>query len=462
MWIKKLQKISFKKSYGYMVFLMCLLYLLNFLIESRFIQNIFGIIVFLVFLTSLLKANKLLSLFSSLMFLTGALVIFINGEGNDEFIRGIQTNVPVLAVMLLAPLLSIPFRLGGYFEPFQKYLLKIYKNPSKFFFVTTIFIFFVGPIMSIGVITVLHELIKGFKVKPELLAKSYLGGYSTVVIWSPYHSSVALVLYYLNVSVRDYLPLSLGLALLFLFTLNGLFLITKKNQSDLIKVKYAHKASKITHKNSLVKLLFLVILLICSLFTIEYITKWPMVFVVTLTAVVFPYIWSVFQRKFKDTREEYKNSIKELGVKANNEIILFISAGIFGIALKNASIMQHFQLLLGNVYDKSYIIFMVFIILIILVFTFIGIHQVVIVTALILQIEPNAMEASAEVLALLFMLSWSMSAVLSPVNPLNLVVSQLVNRSGLIIGAKQNGLYLLIMMLIGCSYVYTLHLFIDG
>ena len=147
---------------------------------------------------------------------------------------------------------SIPFRLGGYLQPIEKFLMKIHKNPNKFFLLTTLFIFFIGPIMSIVVIKILHDLLGNFKVSSKLLAKSYLGGYSTVVIWSPYHSSAALVLYYLNVSISEYFPLALGLSI---FLLNGLFWINKNPQTDYITEKEFSSKSNDSQKNSMKKLL---------------------------------------------------------------------------------------------------------------------------------------------------------------------------------------------------------------
>ncbi len=188
----------------------------------------------------------------------------------------------------------------------------------------------------------------------------------------------------------------------------------------------------------------------------------PMTFIVTSTAILFPLIWSVTKKRTETLREEFKTFCAALAKNSNNEVVLFISAGLLGSALKNTWIMQEFQSILNQIYDASYLFFMLAIIMIILVFTFIGVHQVVIVTALLIQMRPETMGTSSVVLALLFMLSWSISAVLSPVNPLNLIVSHMINRAGIISGARYNGLYLFFMTIIGCLYIYVLHLFMDG
>ncbi|WP_404332209.1 hypothetical protein [Mesobacillus maritimus] len=451
-----------KLFYGKFIFLMCFLYILSFIFETMYIEIVYSTVILLVFMISLWKANKILSFFSVGMAITGIIIIVLKGGGVEELSTGIKVNIPILTLMLLAPLISIPFRLGGYLYPIQAYLIKIYKNSNKFFLLTTIFIFFIGPIMSLGVIKILHDLIEDFKVNPEFLAKSYLGGYSTVVIWSPYHASVALVLYYLDVSIREYFPLALGLSLILLVILNGLYRISKKKQPDDITLIDHIEGSKHRSHHSLKRLLILVFFLMGLILSVEYVTKWPMVFIVSLTAILFPLIWSLVKKRIESTLIEFNKFSENLAGKSNNEVVLFISAGLLGTALKDTWILERFHFLLGTIYEESYFIFMLFIIFIIILFTFIGIHQVVIVTALLIQIDPETMGTSSVLLALLFMLAWSLSAVLSPVNPLNIIVSNLVNRRGIILGAKLNGVYLFLMVLVGCAYIYILHLFIDG
>ncbi len=225
-----------KRTHGGLIFFMCLIYLIHFLSESYYIEIFLSAIILVVFLNSVRRADRKMALFSVFMFISGVIILYLKGEELNSFFKGIQVNIPILALMLLVPLISVPFRLGGYLKPIQTYLLKMYRYPNNFFLLTTIFIFLIGPILSLGVIKVLHDLIEDFEVKPEVLAKSYLGGYSTVVIWSPYHASVALVLYYLNVSISEYLPSAIGLALLFLLLLNGLFRIYTKKQIAYITI----------------------------------------------------------------------------------------------------------------------------------------------------------------------------------------------------------------------------------
>jgi hypothetical protein len=73
------------------------------------------------------------------------------------------------------------------------------------------------------------------------------------------------------------------------------------------------------------------------------------------------------------------------------------------------------------------------------------------------QMDPVLLGTSKEILALLFMLAWSASSVLSPVNPINLLVSSLVKKSSIEVGLRDNGLYLFIVCAIGIALLSYFH-----
>jgi hypothetical protein len=86
-------------------------------------------------------------------------------------------------------------------------------------------------------------------------------------------------------------------------------------------------------------------------------------------------------------------------------------------------------------------------VLIILLTTLIGVHPIVVVTILVTQIDPEFIVSRPEAIALLLMLSWSLSAVLSPTNPFNFIVSESVKQSSLSVGFKLNGFTWLLCVL---------------
>jgi hypothetical protein len=89
--------------------------------------------------------------------------------------------------------------------------------------------------------------------------------------------------------------------------------------------------------------------------------------------------------------------------------------------------------------------------------TFIGIHQVVVVTVLATQMDPAMLGASKEILAMVLMLAWSASSIISPVNPINLLVSNLLNKNSIEVGIRDNGKYLFVVSTLGIVILALMH-----
>lgn len=91
--------------------------------------------------------------------------------------------------------------------------------------------------------------------------------------------------------------------------------------------------------------------------------------------------------------------------------------------------------------------------LIVLSITYMGIHQIAAVGALAMQLNPAELGMSNIGLALLLLLTWSISTALSPFSGLNLMVSRFAGISGVQTGLRANGLHLSIIALIGIAII---------
>jgi hypothetical protein len=438
---------------------MCFVYMIQFLSDS-YVLTLFlcGLAIF-VFCSSLSGAKPIPRLFGSTMFVTGVMLNLWKGTTMEGMVNGIVTNLPLLTLVILVPLLSIPLKIGGYLDSIHFYMERMGTDLRKTFGSISVILFCLGPILNLGSIRVLHEMIQDLHFNSKFLAKVYLVGFSTVILWSPYFASVAMVLYYLNVPVFDYLPLGFSLAVIQLLVGNLLFRFSIPPQ----KGSAADEQSKLLeqpieeeweHKRKMGKLFGIIVLLMGSIFLMEYLTHWPMLFLVSFTSILFPVLWcAVYQKwgKFRLYFSDFKNHSVPF---MSNEIVLFISAGLFGSALAGTQFASSTQMFLHQVASVSFVLFIVTVMFIMMITAFIGIHQIVTVTVLITQIDPSVVGTSPEVLALLFMSAWSLSAVLSPVNPLNLLVSSYVKAPTLSIGLKWNGWYLLTMFFISSLFIY--------
>ncbi|MGP4079079.1 hypothetical protein ACTWQL_04125 [Pseudalkalibacillus sp. R45] len=443
-----------------LILAMCFVYFVNFFVHSFNFQIFLAGLSVVIFLLSLQHSNSTPRIFSVLMFISGIIFYISKGVGLDGFVNGVTTNLPILILVMLVPLISIPLKIGGYFNTVRFYLEKMMASKKKLFGSISLIIFLLGPVLNLGSIRILHETIKNIKLSPVFLAKSYLVGFSTVILWSPYFASVALVLYYLKIPILDYLPLGLSMAIIQLIAGNllfGLYLKNKHHSGDLLKKADTVETNNLEQQAKITQLLLIILLLMGSIFLLEFLTKWPMMFLVSLMSIMYPLLWSIVKHKWRDAEQLFVNYKQASLPRMNNEIVLFISAGFFGKALEGTIIASWIKQFLNMVASTSFLLFSLTVMGIIVILSFIGIHQIVVVTTLVTQIEPSFIGTRPEVIALLIMISWSMGAVLSPVNPLNLLVSNSLKRSGLLVGFKWNGVYLLMMFIIGTTFVYVIH-----
>ncbi|WP_144855240.1 hypothetical protein [Paenibacillus cremeus] len=96
-----------------------------------------------------------------------------------------------------------------------------------------------------------------------------------------------------------------------------------------------------------------------------------------------------------------------------------------GFSMQGTSLGNGIKRAMEGLAHHLFLLFAISVVLIIIAVTVVGIHPMVIVTALVIQMNAHELGTTNHVLAVLLMLGWSISSVLSPVNPLNMLVSRL-------------------------------------
>jgi hypothetical protein len=441
---------------SYFILGMCFLFLIQYFVHSYWLEFILAIFATIAFLVSVTMAKTVPRIFSILMFTAGVIFTFLKGQELEASAKAITSNLPLLTLIVLVPLLSIPFKMGGYFDSILLYLKRFKHNPRKMFMGISTVLFFLGPILNLGSIRIVHELIRDLRLNATFLSKAYLVGFSATILWSPYYAAVGIVLLYLHVSIGQYMLYGFGFAVLFLVIGNIMFGFWARKHIVNTEVDYNEKITR-EQRKKIKKLAILIIALMLITIIAESITHWSMLVLVSLVALLFPVIWSYFSKQW-GALSRYLVDFRDKSVPImNNEIIMYISAGFFGQSLKGTSFGQGINDAMIHLSQISFVLFALFILITMVCVTFLGIHQVVVVTVLATQMDPVLLGTSKEILALLFMLAWSTSSVLSPVNPINLLVSGLVKKSSIEVGVRDNGLYLLIVCTIGIAILSYFH-----
>ncbi|UOQ94608.1 hypothetical protein MUO14_06565 [Halobacillus shinanisalinarum] len=379
----------------------------------------------------------------------------INGIYKEQPIiaslQGIQQNLPLLTLIILVPMLSLPLKTGGYFHSLNYFIKKWENNPRLAFFGLSSFIALISPILNMGSVKMVHEMVDKLNINPMILGKSYLIGFSSAMLWSPYFASVAIVLHEVGGEISRYIGIGLTVAIIQLAIGNLLF----RNSSKKLYLPDDEKDDKegmeafgkeggntSTHLRIIVKLLGMLVALITSLLVLKYLTHLSMLMLVSLIAIIMPILWGTLTFKWKKLFDEWKNYTRSVSLM-DNEITLFLSAGLFGSAITNTVFADWIQSFLMGFAEASLLLFVLVIFVVVLIFAFVGVHQIVVIPILAAQVSATGLGISPEFLALIFIISWSMTAVLCPLNAINIIVSKCLRRNGLTIGFRWNGAYIM-------------------
>jgi hypothetical protein len=437
---------------SYLILGMCGLFLIQYFAQIQWLHYVVVGMSLLAFIGSAAKADRFPRGLGFAMMITGLIIEINKGTGLRGISEGIFMILPLLCLITLAPLLSIPLRLSGYFESVAALQRNLLHQPKKLYGGITGTLFLLSPILNLGSVRIINEFLEELKLPSAVSAKSYLVGFTTAIMWSPYFASVSLVLHYLKVPFNEYIVYGIGLSLLSLLIGNLLFAFWEKRH-PLVKVETAEVPLEKHHRQQLIKLALVVVLLMSTSLIIESITHWSMIVIVCLLSVFVPFAFAIFpanRKRFIPPLVDFRDRAVPM---MNNEIMLFMSAGMLAFALKDTSFSNGISLFLTSLANQSFLLFAFAVMAIVLIVSYIGVHQIAVVGALAMQLNAVELGISNIALAMLLLLTWSISTALSPFSGLNLMVSRFTGCSGIQTGLRANGLHLSIVAVVGITII---------
>jgi hypothetical protein len=432
---------------SYLIFGMSVLFLIHYFFEIQWLQYSLVIVALLAFFGSITKADRFPRIVGLLMMGVGIIVEWNKGTGIDGISEGIILILPLLCLLTLVPLLSIPLRLGGFFESISLLLHHLLHQPKKLFTGITGTLFILSPVLNLGSVKIVHEFLEDLKFPSEMTAKGYIMGFTTAIMWSPYFASVSLVLHYLHVPFNEYIFYGFSLGLLSLIVGNILFVFWIKRHPFVLGSPQMDPMDKNIRKQ-LIKLILLVFILLGICLGVESITHWSMMVIVCLMSIAVPLLFGIITSNWRPMLPLLVDYRDRTVPMMNNEIMLFMSAGLLAFAMKGTTVMNGISSILMGFANQSFFLFAVAILIFVLVVSYIGIHQIAAVGVLAMQLNPAELGISNVALALILLLSWSISTALSPFSGLNLMVSRFAGVSGMKGNLRVNGQHVFIFSIV--------------
>ena len=353
------------------------------------------------------------------------------------WLEGITKNLPLAIVFLMVPVLSIPLKEGGYLQAVNYFISKYVAKTCSLFFALSSSVFGLASIANLGAVRVFHDLVEEVNLPPRFLAKVYSTGFASCMTWSPYFASVNLVLYYTGVSFNSYFLPGFLYGLFLLVLCNLLFYKDRQCQNE-VRLS-AHKIDE--PADSRKKLYFLVLNLIGLFLAViigeKFFAFSSMMLLVSILALVYAVFWSLGIKRFKEFLQQMKGYDQNI-LQVKNEMVFFLSVGFLGVVLANTPLKGYIEVFFKQL--SGYYVFIVIEVIIILIalLSVVGIHHVITITALGLSLKAQVLGLSDLSYSLTLIASYTISMILSPFAPFNIIAGGLLKENSFVVSLKWN------------------------
>ncbi|QHS23362.1 hypothetical protein GWK91_10535 [Virgibacillus sp. MSP4-1] len=429
------------------------LYLFTQLLNYDTMNLVLQVLCIFVFLMVYKKLNPKRKVLTGSLFFLGILIHFFQGYTGLNLFNGITQNLALLSIIILAPLLSIPLRQEGIIDGVVTMFEKRNDDEQKTFYGTSGFMLSLAPILNMGALRIVHGFLKDINIQPKMLSQAYYSGFTPSIIWSPFFASVGIVLFTMEMSYLNYMPIGMTFAVIQI--LIGFFILRPRKSDDDIPEQVSLKEDN-QNKNLVLLLIFVVSLLILLVLQ-EAIIDQPMLTLVCMNCMIIPVVWAVIRQKQGRMKEVFLPYKKQVANGINMEIAIFLSAGLFGNALVNTRIVDVVGAIL--VWSSQISIFLLFLLILLLVtiMALFGMHQIIVVPIILTLLLSTDIQVSAMAIAFMCTFAWMLSSAISPLNALNIIISSCVRKDGWTVAYRWNGKYFFAVTLCAFIYVYIIN-----
>ncbi|MCG1009739.1 hypothetical protein J4760_06870 [Salinicoccus sp. ID82-1] len=443
------------KKYAFV--LLFILYFLSVIHDSILIGVLLSLVACVVLGLSFQGARTITRTISGILILLSIVLGIVYGMEPASIILGVQQNIPILVLILLAPLIAVPLRLSGYLSSIESVLISQKEKPNRAYGGLLMILFMLSPVLNIGAVRLTHEVVKDIGFDISFLGKAYVSGYLSAVVWSPYFASVATVLFMMDVSFSSYVMVGLIFGILQIF-ISLLLFVSRQSGSEAhgagLKQNEMHKQDW----SNVQKIFLFIILLMGMLIITERFLPLEMISIITFSTVLIPLLWGVLSGKLGPTITDMKETVRTVS-RASNETLMFLTAGLFASVMMQTDFNDLLTPYFMTIADMSALLLILAIILLTIGLTMIGLHQIIVVPLIMLQVSPEAVGFSPVTMAFVFILAWSLSVVTSPISLTNLLVSNILKTRWSIVAFRWNGPYVAVMLIIGVAIALLLRAF---
>lgn len=365
------------------------------------------------------------------LFLVGVGIIgaVYSGEWQSIVIEGLGKSRIFLVMYFAILWLQLPVSISPSLKATRELIVN--QPPGRRFIFLSFGTHLIGSFLNLTGLSLLSPMAKDANsdVLKRRLTMAMLHGFSSQSCWSPFYLGMAVTL----VSIPDLVwteiaPFGVFLAFAMIVTCWGY---------DRIRFKKILKRPNIQITSTLsareyLRVFFILVSLITSVIGISELLNTSIPISIGLVAPVFAVLWQVVIRyRETDVINQTANLIVhvfKLLPTIRNEALIFAAASVFGIGvaelIPTEALIGFINYSVPNLDMKLALMMAVF-----LVSGFIGLHPVIIVVTLSAVLPPESLGLPTWIVGLLYLASWGLSILLSPISGTTLFMSRSIGVS---------------------------------
>ncbi|GAB7389136.1 hypothetical protein BSNK01_29740 [Bacillaceae bacterium] len=342
----------------------------------------------------------------------GTWFVWRQGISLSKYIRVYGEMMYLLSLFALVPFLAVPIKIGGYRKAIQQVVEQRVKTTAQLNRCITSFSYFLGCFLNLAAVPIMYTGVKPtVESFPVASAKRFattaiLQGYSLPILWTPVSGVVGAVMAITQVGWLSVLPVLLAVSLGCLFLNWMLFhlleVLRRKTEEPDPRFPSPRKGAEAEEKSSssafrLTHIGLAILLFFTLSALLEQWTSVGLVTAVTVLSYPFALLWSLVLRKgsafFRETASYFAVQIP----KMSDQFAVFLSAGFFVKAIQFAgydhAVNQLFLLWNHTIGVK---VFLILLPLVILLFSFAGMHPIVLIALLAESLKPSLLGITSE------------------------------------------------------------------
>lgn len=417
--------------------------------------SLLGIALFLAVLPTIKPKNRILPL---MIVTAGLAIMWSTSQSLAVFLNGASTMLGIVSILIVMQLFSIPIQLGTYTRDIEYLLFKYIKTERRLFFFTTIISHFFATFLLFGTIPVMLSLL-GEPLKNNVqnferfAATAMARGYAMMISWAPGAVMLLLItgitkLEWNQVFLPGILLSVIGIATSVL--LEGRFSLSRET------IIFAQKANQnINEKEawkSVLEIVLVILSMIVVIFSLEKSKIFPSTYCVMISGLIIFSIWMLKFLKSPNLKTVAKQYWQEGLLRAVDLAIMFVAIGILTKVVEAADLISYFYHYIGIERWGDLVIAIIPLLTVFL--AYFGLHPMITVTIIGSIFMSSQGTISPTAIALALLLGSIVSFIVTPLNGINLTLSNYLNRPASQITLQWSGLFSLIFLGEGIVLIY--------